>query len=161
MKKLLTLLKLLALLMACMLVLGLSTAVAAVQVDDEEVISLEVASDQVAESIEQNPISVPDWWGVVVDLITPMLEKAMKSGNFNVAITEGYKLGGYIHIVEGENINWIWSTNPAGNAIGIMNAKPFEFQKKITLEEFRNTRFQLLYYYTSGRFGLAITYEWR
>jgi len=126
-----------------------------------EATSFEVGSEVAVNAVRQNPVSVPDWWDMTIDLFGNMVTKALQTGNLNLAVTDGGVPGAYIAIYESSAVNFIWGLNREGMFVGIEAAKPLWFQENLTQEELKKVRPQILYNYEKSKIVLAISYDFR
>jgi len=126
-------------------------------VPEEQPVSFKIATESAVESVKQNPISLPDWWYMTVDLVGNMVLKAIKSGNINLALIDSGVLGGYVKVYEGTNINVIFGANRDGKFLGIEPNKPLPFQENL-VEELRKLRPQLAYNFDTQRVFIAVEY---
>lgn len=124
-------------------------------------VSFQVGAGTAVEAVKQNPVSLPDWWDMTIDLVGNMALKALKSGNLNVTLTDGGVPGAFIAVYQSENINVIWGLNREGKFIGIEPAKPLPYQENLAVDELKNMRPQLLYDYENKRIGFAVEYDFR
>jgi len=152
--------KALAWLVTCILVLSVFVQVGLCQ-EKMQPLSFKAGAVTAKQAVEENPISVPDWWDMTIDLVGTMALKAIKSGNVNVTISDGGVPGAFIVVYEGGAINVVWGVNREGKFIGIEPSGPLSFQEKIKVEEFQNIRPQLIYDYDNRKLQLAIEYDFR
>jgi len=126
-----------------------------------EATSFEVGAEAAVNAVRQNPVSVPDWWDMTIDLFGSMVTKALQTGNLNVALVDSGVPGAYIQVYQSSVINFVWGLNRDGKFLGIEAAKPLWFQENLTVEPLQKMRPQILYNYETGRIILAVAYDFR